>query len=217
MDLDPREFCPWAVKESYRQVFFVPSTPWSIWANWDDAYFESAKLIVDGVVNGRLPKGIHGVAGVFLFRHYVELEMKFIILHSRWLKDGETNALRDEIEDVMKTHSLRALWNLIQRECPGKLGQEAWDSFDTQFVERCVVEFEALDPKGERFRYHSDKFGVDKRPEREHIPVIEHLGIDFSALLFSMQHVRDVLDAIDTYLVETHGQNAEWESILNSF
>ena len=214
---DPRVYAPWTVEDRYYQIFYAPKEPWRVWTNWAEGFFESAKLIIEGVVEGRLMQGVEGVTGVFLFRHFMELQMKYIVFHSRWLKDAQTNAQHDEIEDVKKTHSLRALWELIKKECPAKLGQEAWDSFDIDFVEKCVAEFEALDPNGEKFRYHGDKFGVDKRPAGERVPVLDHLGIDFKALLYAIQHVRDVLDAIDVYLIETHGQNQEWDAILNSF
>jgi len=32
-----------------------------------------------------------------------------------------------------------------------------------------------------------------------------------------MDHVRDVLNAIDVYLVESHGENAEWEAEVASW
>ena len=214
---DPREFAPWTVKDTYHQIFHVPKEAWRVWTNWAEGFFESAKLIVHGVVEGRLMQGVEGTTGVFLFRHYMELEMKYILFHSRRLTNMETNASQDDIEDVKKTHSLKVLWDAIKKECPKKLGRDAWDSFDTDFVERCVAEFEALDPNGERFRYHGDRFGVDKRPPEERVPALDHLGIDFGALHYAMQHVRDVLNAMDVYLVETHGQNAEWDAILNSF
>ena len=46
--------------------------------------FESAKHILEAVVRDKLHPRIEGVAGVFLFRHYLELALKFIIFHARW-------------------------------------------------------------------------------------------------------------------------------------
>jgi len=84
--------------------------------------------------------------------------------------------------------------------------------FDTEFIEKCVAEFEIVDPKSERFRYHGNKFGVDRRPSHERTPVLKELYIDYRSILTQMKHVWDILNTIDVYLVETHGQNAEWES-----
>ena len=43
----------------------------------DHAYYEAAEYIVTGVCRGDLNPYVHGAAGVFLFRHYVELALKY--------------------------------------------------------------------------------------------------------------------------------------------
>ena len=220
--MDEKEFieqyAPWYLKMKYHPIFTVPSELWRVDASWRDAYFRSAKKIVLGVVNGELMPAIHGVAGVFMFRHYLELAMKYVVFHARWLKHEKQNAENAEIQDLYKNHSLMAWWNSVKGETKGKLPQKEWDSLDTDFVEACVTEFESVDPDpGWRFRYHGSQFGVDKRPEHERVPVVNTLHTNFEALLAQMDHVHDVLNAIDVYLIETHGQNAEWEAEMNSW
>lgn len=211
------KYAPWYVKKPYIPIFGVPPEPWDIDVSWRDGYFYSAKLIIEGVVDGSLRSGIHGIAGVFLFRHYIELALKYIVFHARWLKDANTNAKREEIQDVKKTHSLRLLWDWAQVDCKGKIPDAEWDALDTMFVEKCIAEFEAIDPHpGDRFRYHGKVFGVDKRPDSERSPTLNHLAIEFYALLIEMQHIHDVLNAVDVYLFETHGENADWQEYLNS-
>jgi len=43
----------------------------------------------------------------------------------------------------------------------------------------------------------------------------ETLGISFDVLLFNLTRVRDVLDTLGGRLVDKHGENEEWQSILN--
>jgi hypothetical protein len=188
---------PWCVKYRYVPVFRVPNGPWKVDASWDDAYFDSAKTIVQGVVEGHLRPAIEGVAGVYLFRHYLEIALKYVIFHARWLKDATTNAPTEDIEDVKNTHNLDFLWQTAESECQARIPKETWASFDIQFARRMVLDFHSVDQRGVRFRYHGEKFGIDKRAEHERVPLIDHLWIDYPHLLAQMQHARDVLWAID--------------------
>ena len=77
--LDPREYAPWTVKETYHQIFFVPREPWRVWTNWAEGFFESAKLIVQGVVEGRLMEGVEGTTGVDVAGKIIE----FLENHAR--------------------------------------------------------------------------------------------------------------------------------------
>ena len=212
------KYAPWYVKMPYHAMLQIPAEPWKVGANWREGYFYASQELVQGVVEGRLMPGIQGVAGVFLFRHYLELALKYIVFHARWLKSENRNAEWDEVKDLHLNHSLMGWWNLVKGETKGKLPKAEWDALDTEFVEQCVRNFEEADPApGWRFRYHAKLFGVDKRPKEQRVPVLNELYIDYTAMLQQMKHVYDVLNAIDVYLVETHGQNAEWEAEMNSW
>ena len=43
------------------------------------------------------------------------------------------------------------------------------------------------------------------------------MNIDFAELARVVQHTRNVLQYLDVYMIETHGQNEEWQEILNSY
>ena len=75
---EPAEFTR---RYEYAPVFSVPAEPWRIGALWEEAYFDSAKYVIEGVLKRQLTPSVHGVAGVFLFRHYLEISLKFIIMH----------------------------------------------------------------------------------------------------------------------------------------
>jgi hypothetical protein len=112
---------------------------------------------------------------------------------------------------VRNSHSLNWLWSEAKKQCNVKLDAGYWNSIDVVHVDACIAEFEAIDPKGDRLRYPVPQFKVNSQSAQE------VLGIDYSALLFNMEHVRDVLDRVDTYLVESHGDNSDWEAEMNSW
>ncbi|MGH9803761.1 MAG: hypothetical protein ACRD4D_01215, partial [Candidatus Acidiferrales bacterium] len=162
---------------------------------------------------------LEGVAGIYCFRHYLELALKYVIFHSRWLKDASTNARFDEIEDVRKTHSLKQLWAVAKDECQRILPTDEWNRMDVEFLERCILEFHDIDPNGERFRYHGPRLGVEKDPvKREQMAraVRYDLYVDFPELARVVEHAHDVLGYLDVYMIETCGENDEWETLLGS-
>ena len=117
---------------------------------------------------------------MFLFRHYLELALKFIIFHARWLKDASHNAKKEDIKEVQTTHKLKPLWESVVKECVGKIPADTWKEFDVEFAEKMILEFDAVDTKGFNFRYHGDKFGVEKDPAKP--PVINELVIRHDVL-----------------------------------
>jgi len=199
-------------KRPYRPVFGQPEGDWRVEANWEDAYYGAAHAVVSGVVEGRYPRAVEGVAGLYLFRHYLELTLKYIILHSRWIEDEHT--LAEAVKEVEKTHSLKKLWGLFKAEALPKMQEdESVKEWDIDFVESCVLEFDAVDPgQGERFRYHGKSFGGAPAGRGD-----ERLWIDFEQLLENMPHVREVLGMVDVWFYETHGMIQEWEAEMNSW
>ena len=217
MTFEPR--FPQFEKRPYRQAFVLPGPDWKVEAIWEDAYYQSAKRLLEGVARGEFLPAFEGVVGLYLFRHYLELAIKFIVFHSRWLKDAQTSAKLEEIEDVKKTHSLSQLWALAKVECQRVIPAPEWDSIDIAFVDECIRDVDGIDPSGELFRYHGPRFGVEKDPVKraEMARVIRFdLYVRFAELPSIVEHMHDVLDYLDLYMVETHGQIEEWEDYLNS-
>lgn len=220
-DYEPR--FPQYEKRPYTTVFEVPGPDWKVEAVWEDAYYKSAKRLLEGVAQGEYLPAYEGVAGLYLFRHYVELALKFIIFHSRWLRDKQSNARFDEIEDVKEGHGLRALWDLAEKECQRVIRTDEWLAMDIEFVEKCILEFESIDPHpGVRFRYPrfpGSRFGVEKDAAKraKMTETIRYdLYIHFGELPATVEHVHDVLNYLDVYMLEKHGLNEEWGDYLNS-
>jgi len=207
-------------KRPYPAVFEVPAPDWKVEAVWEDAYYQSAKRLLEGVAQGEYLPAYEGVAGLYLFRHYVELALKFIIFHSRWLRDAQSNASFDEIEDVKSGHGLRALWDLAKNECQRVMPIDEWLAIDIEFVEKCILEFEPIDPHpGVRFRYPrfpGPRFGVEKDAVIRAETIRYDLHIHFGELPAILEHVHEVLDCLDVYMLESHGQNEEWDDYLIS-
>ena len=192
-------------------VFSFPiHNVWGDDSSYVEGYYFGSKALVEGVISGFLDERFEGVAGLFLFRHYLELELKYIIFHARWMKDWFNNSRDYEVQGVGKSHSLLGLWEEAQRECKQRIPSEIWSGIDLGFVEDFIKQLHGLDPKGETFRYPTDqvRVGSDSR---------NPLNICFQSLHSAMEHIHSVLDWIDMYLTERYHENAEWESIQDSF
>ena len=198
-----------AMKWKYRPMFGIPKGTWKIGAIWDQAYLETAQYVLKGVVNGELNPYVHGVTGVFLFRHYVELELKYVLFHTRWLKNKDTNATKEEIDAIEPIHYLDRLWQAVKTETPDKIGKDAWKGFDIAFIDNVVRDLYNVDPGSFGFRYNGKVFGKEEAGEE--------LRVDFEAILDQSQHVYNVLHSMKVYLIETYGMNADWQAEMNSW
>ena len=193
----------------YQRVFYTDGPEWKLEASFVDSFYRSAKFLLEGVLDGKLSEA-DGVAAVFLCRHYLELALKYILFHSRWLKDETTNASNEGIEAIKNDHDLADKWNGIATELKSRTPSICKQGLDIEFVGHFVREFHQVDATNWRFRYPTKTIKVTSR--RAGLP---SLGIDFEALLYDLEHAHEVLEGLDSYLVETHGQNEEWESIRN--
>lgn len=206
LDQDAIYRWPACEKWEYQQIVYTPEGHIDASPRLD--FYEAAKASVQRVIQG--VGEIEGTAALYLFRHYLELALKALIVGTRHLKSKEENMPFELVLPPSQGHNLEALWNEVKDQVPKKLGAGVWPAWDHRFVGQCIAEFHALDPSSERLRYNREK----KFIERDRI---HPARVDWNALLYAMQHVRDVLEAMDSYLVETHGQNAEWEAEQNSW
>ena len=176
------KYARWYKKMKYHPLLQIPAEPWRVDASWRDAYFRGSKEIIQGVVERRPMPAIHGIAGVFMFRHYMELAMKYTVFHARWLVSENKSAVWDDVKDLHRS---------LKGETKGKIPKGEWDALDVAFVEDCVKNFEGADPDpGWRFRYHGKLFAVAKRPAHERVPVLNRLYIDFPAILSEAKNAR---------------------------
>jgi hypothetical protein len=109
------------------------------------------------------------------------------------------NAFKTDVKEVARIHTLGTLWDWVLKDAKPKLGH--WENYDTESIERCIREFDAVDPKGFAFRYRGEGG--------------EFCRYDFSALWNQMNHIREVLDGISTCLYEAREEIREYEEYLN--
>ena len=92
---------------------------------------------------------------------------------------------------------------MVIADAKPKIAPDNWEQFDTDFVKKCVSEFQTVDSRGVAFRY-SDQGAENYLP-------------DFAQLGASMVHVHDVFEEIISWLAATYGENSDWQKILNSY
>jgi hypothetical protein len=172
------------------------------WINMAESFYRGSYGLVEGVVRGQLHEDIEGVAGVFLFRHYLELVLKNIVLRGRWLKKEDENAAREDVKEVSNIHELSVLWRWVLEDARPKIAADTWTNYDVQFVEKCIAEFDAVDKKGFAFRYPGQGG--------------EYCRFDYGWLHVAMEHIQQILDNMLTYLIESYSQNAEYDAFLES-
>jgi|HubBroStandDraft_4_1064222.scaffolds.fasta_scaffold497637_1 hypothetical protein len=172
------------------------------WIDMAQSFYRGGHGLIGGVVEGDLREDVEGVAGVFLFRHYLELVLKRIVLRGRWLKKEDKNAARESVKEVANIHELGVLWRWVLEDARPKVSDDTWKNYDVGFVERCIAEFDAVDKKGFAFRYPGQGG--------------EYCRFDYEYLYVAMEHVEQILGNMLTYLIESYAENAEYDAILES-
>jgi hypothetical protein len=185
----------------YKQVIYKTDQHHS-WRNMADSYFYASEPLIRELAQERLREDIEGTAAIFLFRHYLELALKQVIFAGRLLtveNENLFNAFKTDVKEVAHIHVLSTLWEWVLLDAKPKT--EHWENYDTECVEACVREFDAIDPRGFAFRYRGQGG--------------ESCRYDFNALWLQMNHIRQVLDGISTCLYEARQEVREYEQYLN--
>ena len=164
------------------------------WLGYVGGYWKAADVIFERVVEtGRDQDGLV-YPYLMCWRHFVELQLKNLILLSR-------KYLREPIE-LPRTHRLDVLWRLV-RACL----ERAWpddDHHDLDEAGRIVLQLDGFDPTSEHFRYPILKNGSE---------TMTSLGrIYMPSFHEAMSGVAAMLDAADTGLRVMTEQRDEIEA-----
>jgi hypothetical protein len=186
----------------YRPIIHKADHP-QLWRNLADSFFRASIFLVEKVAARELNDDNEGLAAIFLFRYYLELALKKLVLKGRFLAAEDRNALRNEVQEVGRIHELKKLWGWAVRDAKPKVNPESWNAYDTAYVEKCLAEFDEVDSKGFAFRYPGQGG--------------EYCHFDFDQLLLSMQHIEHVIGGLISYLDETYAQNEEYQAILREY
>jgi hypothetical protein len=184
----------------YRPFIYVQKAN-KVWIDFKESFYRASEILVTRLAEGHGFMEIEGIAAVFLFRHYLELALKRIVVRGRCLIRNDENAAWGDVKEVANIHNLNELWKLVLSDAKSKIEQRIWDSYDIPFVERCIAEFHERDGKGFAFRY----------PRQGG----ERYDYDFPFFRAAMEHVYQILENMTTCLIEAHAENAEWQAILH--
>jgi len=119
------------------------------WPKYIGGYKDSADILAEHLINNQYGTDYLIYPIIFLYRHYLELQMKMII------KDGYQ--LLDASKIYHKIHNLNDLW----RDCR-IIVEKMWpdcDQKELNAIEECIFEFSAIDPKSQLFRYPEGRNG----------------------------------------------------------
>jgi len=157
---------------------------WSSLSRYGENYKDAADTLVTSAINGDTYVDTVVYPAVFLYRQYLELTLKDIILRTRRIEhDGR---------GFPKTHNLRGLWaetkRLLQKhyryDCPREI----------EYLDRCFDEFHEHDPDSMAFRYPFDKSG------NRHLMNLSHINVRH--LMETMGRLANFLSCIATDIDE---------------
>jgi hypothetical protein len=127
--------------EDYRLIA-MPESGELVWPLYLEGYRMAAQLVLRRIVRTESDQDFFAYPLVFLYRQYLELQLKLIIHLGRELHGGRGAPI--------KTHSLTALWDVaighIRRVWPD-------DSQGTTAIRADLEEFDSLDRGSYAFRY----------------------------------------------------------------
>ena len=165
-------------------------------------YIQGYKTAGDELVNTAIEKRrdrdllVFPIA--FLYRQYIELQLKDIIQDSR--------SVLDEPEKYPQHHKIDNLWNLA-KSLMNKVGNDIDPTVndyvteeDIQSISEKINEFSLIDPASFSFRYPKDRDG------NENLPGITHINL--RQLKDQMGLLSVLLDKFDLVL----GMLREWKS-----
>ena len=164
------------------------------WLGYVGGYWKAADVIFERVVETGRDQDMLVYPYLMCWRHFVELQLKNLILLFR-------RYLRESIE-LPRTHRLDVLWRVV-RQCL----ERAWPDDDHHELDeagRIILQLDGFDPTSEHFRYPILKDGAETMPTlgRIYLPSFHE----------AMSGVAAMLDAADTGLRVMTEQKNEIEA-----
>ena len=153
-------------------------------------YFRGYKLAADALVeqSGQLTLGERNsilYPVLFLYRHYFELVIKYIILVGQ--------KLRRERPQVRRRHCVVAYWGECKRVIRERKVPVTPKTLDR--IGRLASELDALDPSSDRFRYPIDRDGSFPYPDERRRFNLEEFARAVSPVAAALEQIAGLLDA----------------------
>ncbi|MGP8051206.1 MAG: hypothetical protein ACLPYB_11440 [Desulfobaccales bacterium] len=129
---------------------------WTIYAT---GYKDAADILVEHIAKTKRQQDTLIYPIIFLYRQYLELALKDLILDAR--------KLLDDLNPLSKTHRIDELWRicdrLLEQISPGDSAESRKE------IGRLMEEFGQVDPLSMSFRYPEDKNGNPTLPGMDYI------------------------------------------------
>lgn len=176
-------------QSGWLNAFLDYSDPqWDLYAT---GYKDAADILVDHFFESG---GRHGdfliYPIVFLYRQYLELRLKELIISGQSLLDLPTNLQHVHQLDMLWV-SCRTILEQIYQGSPEK---------DLDVIEKLLKQFSNIDPKSMGFRYPVDKSGISTLPNLKEIDIMNFQEV--------MEKISNILESasmgISVYLNEKH-------------
>ncbi|MEW2267850.1 hypothetical protein [Streptomyces sp. NPDC047868] len=166
------------------------------WLGYISGYSKAAGVIADQIMSSGRDQDTLIYPFVMCWRHYIELQLKtLIVLASNYL---------DEPHVPMRSHSIDVLWRrarpLLERSFPSD------DQTDLDNAERVFLQLHGMDPSSEHFRYPVRNSGAPTLDGIARIHVRNFHNV--------MVGVANLLDGADTgirEMTDTKHEIAEYE------
>jgi hypothetical protein len=146
-----------------------------------DGYREAADKLVTAVAADTVLQSTVVYPIIFLYRHFLELELKYVLA---------TYGSHFDKEADWKSHCLRELWQKVRRVIE-EVGGGADDGANDA-VEACILEMAEADPMSSSFRYPFEK---DGKPM-----VLAFEAVDLENLRQTMTKISNFFSGLDGLL-----------------
>lgn len=130
---------------------------------------------------------------VFLWRHYLELRFKELVLSFSDLRDQKPPA------NVMQQHNLSRLWSSLRPMVRDQMTKK-----ELALLDAVIQEFDAVDPTSQSFRYHASTKG------QRSVSGVTHIGVP--RLVAALSKVSDLLEGMSMAASVERDQRAEMYS-----
>lgn len=136
---------------------------------------------------------------LFLFRHYLELQLTGLILYGSVISPKLRKDLNDFMEKARKTHSLVMLYEKLKEV---EVDKKYW----TKELNRLITNFDKLDNRSDRFRYPERNNGNEFYSNDKNF---EH-NLQFFQELTTLSTLKEHIDYAVTSLENLEGYFDYW-------
>jgi hypothetical protein len=172
------------------------------WGLYATGYKQAGDILVEHVKGTRRHQDslIYPIA--FLYRQYLELRLKQLIEYGHEILDHPTG--------FPKHHHLDELWS----ECKSILKEiePTIPTHDLEAVDEAIIQFCAVDPTSEGFRYPLNKESEPSLPDdlryiniRNLTEVMDRIASFFEAVVMMISHYRDIKREMEAAYRDAYG------------